>query len=86
MEKTSNAPVYRQKLGRVQAAVFARPSQDGSRTLYSSELSVRYRDEKSGEYRSTSSFRADDLACVVVLAQRCLNWILARQKDENAES
>lgn len=68
------------RLGSVRAHVFLNDSQSGPfRTV---QVQRRYRDEQSGEWRSSDSFTAHHAASALVVLQRAVAYILEQDADE----
>ena len=72
-EKNQKAPpVYKTKVGRVQAAVWTQDTDRG--TLYSATFKRSYKNEKD-EFRDAFNFTVDDLADLERASRDVRDWI-----------
>ncbi len=62
-----NRPVAKFKHGGVELAVWSNPGENG--TMYNTTISNSYKDDKSGEWKTTASFSPTDLLVVGELAR-----------------
>jgi hypothetical protein len=68
------------RLGPVRASVFVNDGQSGSfRTI---QVQRRYKDEQSGEWRSSDSFTAQQAAAALVVLQQAVAHVLDRESDD----
>jgi len=90
LEPTHNRPIKKFRCGPVVAAIWEKEimikdRNDGkmkSIKLQSVSFQRRYRDKKTGEWRNSTTYPTDNLSDLVVLAQRCVEWI--KLKDDDA--
>lgn len=67
------------RLGAVRASVFVNDGQSGQfRTI---QVQRRYKDEASGEWRSSDSFTAQQAASALVVLQQAVAHVLDRESD-----
>jgi len=70
MEK--NRPAHEIRIGAVKAVIWANQTESG--VFYNVNLSRLYKD--GDDWKSTDSFRRDDLPLVAKLADKAFDWIL----------
>jgi hypothetical protein len=80
-EPPSRQPVHEIRLGRVKAAIWANPTEDGVR--YAASPVRLYKDDERGEWRSTHSFGRDDLLILAEVARQAAAWIFATSQNED---
>ncbi len=68
------------RLGPVRASVFLNDSQSGP--FHNIQVQRRYRDEQSGEWRSSDSFTAQHAASALVVLQHAVSYVLEREADK----
>lgn len=67
------------RIGGVRASVFVNEGQSGPfRTI---QVQRRYKDEASGEWRSSDSFTAQQAASALVVLQQAVAHVLDRESD-----
>ena len=67
--QTGNRPVAKFKHGGIELSVWPNQTADGG-TMFNTTISNSYKDEKSGEWKTTSSFSATDLLVVGELGRQ----------------
>jgi hypothetical protein len=80
-EQPSRQPVHEIRLGRIKAAIWANPMDDGVR--YATTVTRLYKDDERGEWRSTHSFGRDDLLTVAEVARQAAAWVFATSQNED---
>jgi hypothetical protein len=80
-EQPSRQPVHEIRLGRIKAAIWANPTDGGVR--YATTLTRLYKDDESGEWRSTHSFGREDLLTVAEVARQAALWVFATSQNED---
>jgi len=86
MSNTTNSPADHVRLGAISAAIWANPTEHGTR--YSVTLERLYRDPETGSWKSSSSFNRDDLLVlgkVADLAHTRIHQMQASDRDQNRE-
>jgi len=78
-----NKPVKKFRAGRVTAAVFRHEHTKDDRQVVSHSVNVelRYRDKKTGEWKSSAFFYADDLPRLELVAKKAFEFIVLDNKD-----
>jgi len=77
-------PAHEIRLGRIKAAIWANSTDLGVR--YSVSLTRLYKDQGSGEWRTSSSFGRDDLLLVAQVCQMALVWVYQEmQETQNSQ-
>jgi hypothetical protein len=71
--EATNRPVHEVRLGRIRAAIWANSTETGVR--HNVTLSRLYKDDKSGEWRDSTSFGRDDMPLVMKVCDLCHTWI-----------
>lgn len=66
-------PVHEVRLGRIKGAIWANSTDQGVR--YGVTLTRLYKDQQSGEWRTSTSFGRDDLLLVAQVCQMALVWV-----------
>ena len=66
--QTGNRPVAKFKHGGIELTVW--PNQTESGTMYNTSITNSYKDDKSGEWKTTSSFSPTDLLVVGELGRQ----------------
>ena len=77
-----NGPVKKFRLRRVEAAIWAKPTEDGF-TRYSISAQKSFRDKETGEWINSTSFFPEEAAILSVLIPQALAWI-AEQQDNGS--
>lgn len=72
-EQGSGRPVKSFKQGGVEVSVWRNPGEQGD--MYNATIRKSYKDEKSGEWKETSSFSPTDLAVVSQLSSQAFQAI-----------
>lgn len=67
------------RLGTVRASVFLNNGQSGP--FHTIQLQRRYKDEPSGEWRSSDSFTAQQAASALVVLQQAVGYVLERETE-----
>jgi hypothetical protein len=80
-EQPSRQPVHEIRLGRVNIATWANPTDDGVR--YAASPGRLYKDDERGEWRTTHSFGRDDLLTLAEVARQAAAWIYATSQNED---
>lgn len=76
-------PVHEVRLGRIKAAIWANATEQGVR--HNVTLTRIYKDQESGEWRTSTSFGRDDLLLVAQVCQRAVFWIYQQQQDQQGQ-
>lgn len=66
-------PAHEVRLGRIKAAIWANTTDQGVR--YGVTLTRLYKDQQSGEWRTSTSFGRDDLLLVGKVCEMALVWV-----------
>ena len=72
-QHTQQRPVHEIRYGRIKAAVWANPTDNGTR--HNVTVCRIYKDEQSGQWRDSTSFGRDDLPLVAKVADEAHSWI-----------
>ena len=72
-QQTQQRPVHEIRYGRIKAAVWANPTDNGTR--HNVTVCRIYKDEQSGQWRDSTSFGRDDLPLVAKVADEAHSWI-----------
>ena len=67
------------RLGPVHASIFLNDSQSGP--FHTIQVQRRYKDEQSGEWRSSDSFTAQQAASALVVLQQAVAYVLEHEAD-----
>jgi hypothetical protein len=79
-------PAHEVRLGRIKAAIWANTTDQGVR--YGVTFTRLYKDQESGEWRTSASFGRDDLLLVAKVSELALIWIYEQNQSQgqNQES
>jgi hypothetical protein len=80
-DQPGRQPVHEIRLGRIKAAIWANPTDDGVR--YATTVARLYKDDERGEWRSTHSFGRDDLLVVAEVVRQAAAWVFATSQNED---
>ena len=88
-EPVHNRPIKKFKCGPVVAAIWEKEITIKDRAdgklkpikLQSVSFQRRYRDRKTGEWKNSTSYPTDNLSDLIMLAQRCAEWIKMKDDD-----
>ena len=67
------------RLGPVRASIFLNDSQSGQ--FHTIQVQRRYKDDQSGEWRSSDSFTAQQAASALVVLQQAVAYVLDHEAD-----
>lgn len=83
MTEDAKLPVKKFRAGRVTAAVFRHEHTKDDRQVVSHSVNVelRYRDKKTGEWKSSTFFYADDLPRLELVAKKAFEFIVLDNTD-----
>jgi|ERR1700737_3018775 hypothetical protein len=74
-------PAHEVRLGRIKAAIWANTTDQGIR--YNVTLTRIYKDQESGEWRTSTSFGRDDLLLVAKISELAMVWIYQQNQTQN---
>jgi hypothetical protein len=74
----SSKPVHELRLGRLKAAIWENPTENGVR--YNVTVTRLYKDE-TGSWKSTDSFGVDQLLALAKLVDQAHTWIVQKQQE-----
>jgi len=74
----SSKPVHELRLGRLKAAIWENPTENGVR--YNVTVARLYEDE-TGSWKSTDSFGVDQLLALAKLVDQTHTWIVQKQQE-----
>lgn len=77
-------PAHEVRLGRIKAAIWANTTEQGVR--YGVTLTRLYKDQESGDWRTSSSFGRDDLLLLGKVCELALVWIYEQNQTQNHDS
>jgi hypothetical protein len=76
-------PVHEVRLGRIKGAIWANNTDQGVR--YGVTLTRLYKDQESGEWRTSTSFGRDDLLLVAQVCEMALLWVYQQSQNQNQD-
>lgn len=76
-------PVHEVRLGRIKGAIWANTTDKGVR--YGVTLNRLYKDQESGEWRTSTSFGRDDLLLLAKVCELAVLWIYEQNQSQNQE-
>jgi hypothetical protein len=79
--EATNRPVHEVRLGRIRAAIWANSTDNGIR--HNVTISRLYKDDKSGEWKDSTSFGRDDLPLVMKVSDLAHTWIYEHGSNGN---
>lgn len=78
MNKMTNPPIKKFKVGSVEVALWENESTKGK--FLSSTLNRSFKDQ-NGEWKTTSSFRVNDIPCAVMALQEAFKYSKTKNED-----
>ncbi len=81
-QQPGNRPVLKYKHGGIDLAVF--PNQTENGTMYNTKITNSYKDDKTGEWKETTSFSPTDLLVVAELAREAFADIVKLKQQGRA--
>lgn len=81
MTTEKQRPAHELRLGRIKAAIWHNETEGGS-SRHNVQIRRLYRDEKSGDWKTSDSFGRDDLLLLAEVARQAAVWIHQRAQDE----
>jgi hypothetical protein len=77
-------PIKEFRAGTVAAAIWESktPSNGKAYAQYSIRVQKRYRDDKSGQWKTTSYYRPDELPKLALVASRAFEFLTLRESNE----
>ena len=84
MSENNTRPQREYRAGTITAAVWTTPKVVNGRTIneHSIRIQKRYRDEHSGQWKSTTFFRPDDLPKLMLVASKVYEGVMLRVFDD----
>jgi hypothetical protein len=79
--EATNRPVHEVRLGRIRAAIWANSTENGVR--HNVTISRLYKDDKSGQWKDSTSFGRDDLPLVMKVCDLVHTWIYEHGSNGN---
>ena len=73
-------PVHEVRLGRIKSAVWANNTDQGVR--YGVTLTRLYKDQESGDWRTSAGFGRDDLLLVAQVCEMALVWLYQQGQNQ----
>jgi hypothetical protein len=88
MSNNNNHPTREFRAGTIVAAVWESTTTINGRSVpqHSIRIQKRYRDEKSGEWKTTTYFRPDDLPKLVLVANKVYEDVMLRATNEEVQT
>jgi hypothetical protein len=74
-------PAHEVRLGRIKGAIWANTTEQGVR--YNVTLARLYKDQESGEWRTSTSFGRDDLLLVAKVSELAMIWIYEQNQTQS---
>lgn len=73
-------PAHEVRLGRIKGAIWANTTDQGVR--YGVTFNRLYKDQESGEWRTSASFGRDDLLLLAKVSEKALIWIYEQTQSQ----
>jgi hypothetical protein len=73
-------PAHEVRLGRIKAAIWANNTDQGVR--YNVTLTRLYKDQESGDWRTSAGFGRDDLLLVAQVCEMALVWLYQQGQNQ----
>lgn len=82
----SNPPMKEFRAGTIVAAIWAEsaPSNGRASSSYSVRIQKRYRDDRDGQWKTTSYLRPEELPKLALVVSRAYEFLTLRETDEVA--
>ena len=80
--KDKPRPIHEVRLGCVKAAIWKNETDTGPR--YNATVNRIYKDKEDEQWKSTESFRRDDLLLLAKVADQAHSWIFAQAQEDGA--
>lgn len=74
-------PAHEVRLGRIKGAIWANTTEQGVR--YGVTFNRLYKDQESGEWRTSASFGRDDLLLLAKVSEQALIWIYEQTQTQS---
>lgn len=78
-----NKPHREFAAGSVRISIWVNESRDNGGQFFSTQVTRRYRDGKSGEWKSGNRFNSNELLTLALLSQEAFRWMLANPLPKN---
>jgi hypothetical protein len=80
MSRPPQHPVREFRAGTISAAVWSNTETRDGKSIpqHSIRVQKRYRDERTGEWKTTSYFRPDDMPRLALVAQKVFEYVILR--------
>lgn len=87
MPQTGNQPVKEFKAGRIRAAIWKNEVEQNGQTVsrFSVKIESRYRDKKTGEWKSTNQYFPEDLPKVTLVSAKAFEYTSLRESEDDPE-
>lgn len=82
-EQQGNQPAREFAAGSIRISIWVNDSRENGGQFYSTQIVRRYRDGKSGEWKSGSRFNSSELLTLALLSQEAFRWMLANPLPKN---
>ena len=88
MSQQPQPPVKEFRAGTICAAIWTKAETRDGRSVMQHNIRVqkRYRDERTGEWKTTSYFRPEDMPRLALVANRVFEYVTLREVEPGAES
>jgi len=88
MSSESERPHHEISAPPVYAAIWRKRMTSSGRRFFDFDVRIqkRYKDERSGEWKTTSFFRPQDLPKLALVASRCFEYLSLRESDRRGGS
>lgn len=82
--KNSDQPIHEVRAGAISGAVWGKSTTLDGRPVvqHSIRIEKRYRDERTGEWKSTGYLRPDDLPKLALVAEKLYEYLTLRTPEE----
>ena len=80
--ETCERPTVEIRAGTIVAAIWSKTVNGQSSTQHTIRIQKRYRDDRSGEWKTTTYFRPDELPKLALVASKAYEHLTLREVDD----
>lgn len=84
-KEKANAPVFKQKVGTVEASVWENQTEEGSFLTVSTQRNYLVQEDGKDVWKVTNSLRVNDIPAMILALQECYKFAKVKTKHEDEE-
>lgn len=80
-------PIKEYRAGKVKAAIWKDEHEEQGRTVvrHNVKIQKRYRDQQTGDYKSTEYYYGAELADLILVAQQAFEFVRLRESEDDSD-